>query len=335
MTTHGFRIIAVWILFAVTAVTVLAEGEPLPIDQQIEIIKRQIQNAEERVEVQTQSVLSLDRQVESQINDVITLLTTIKDSPDSKTRVTALKKDIIEGLERSIAFYRQRRTERIEALRTGYSREPNAQADQAMNFLEEKMDKRVDQILQVTASLTDHTDWKRYEDQYGRGDTYRNDDEYSSRDERVSNAYDRHERAVDQGEREKQAVSKDLKEDSERLRRETDSLRQSLANARTDEARQRTEDQIRKNEETLAKRREQSRNLLIADGKPAKPVSQYVAFETEKTVDDLVRDIQRNHRELVQLASERKNSAMRLKQWQERLRAAQAYALAQQQQPAP
>jgi len=135
MTTNRIRLIVVSLLLGVTAWTVLAEGEPLPIDQQIEIIKRQIQNAEARLDQETQSVLSLDRQVEGQISDVISLLTAIKDSPDSKTRVTHLKKGIVEGLERSIAFYRLRRTERIEALRTGSVTEPAAQSEQAMDFL--------------------------------------------------------------------------------------------------------------------------------------------------------------------------------------------------------
>jgi len=140
---------------------------------------------------------------------------------------------------------------------------------------------------------------------------------------------------VHKGERQKQSVVEDMKTANDRLRRETASLRESLAYARTDEARQRIEVQIRKNEETLSKRSKQGQNVLIADSTPAKPVSKYVAFETEKTVDELVRDVRRNHTELVRLASERKNSVRRLKLWQDRLRDATAYAAEQAAQSAP
>jgi hypothetical protein len=231
-----------------------------------------------------------------------------------------VKKDIIEGLEKTIAFYRQRRAPRIEALRTGSSPEPAAHNEEALRFLDDKVEQRVEQILQVTASLTQHEEWKRSEKYYGNG-----------RNKGVPRAggaetmdRQRYRKNVSQSEHEKRDVVEGLAGDAGKLEAENKRLRQSLVYAKTDEDKSRIEAQIKRNEEAAAKRRSQIRSALGDARPPAKSVSKRAAFETERWISDMVRDIGKDHRELVRLASERKNSVAQLRMWQARLARAQA-----------
>ena len=279
--------------------------------QQVEVLRREVQRAEAKVASATDGVLKLDADIESRIGDLVALLASLRDSTDSKTRVTGMKKDIMESLAKSIAFYRQRRATRIDALRTGSSSEPTKEADEALRFLDDKVELRIEQILEITASLTQHEEWGHYS-------------KYQPRSGAPTKEYQRHTKNRDQSERTKKQVAEGLTKDRQRLERENLSLKQSLAYAKTDEAKARIEAQIKANEEAQAKRRTQAQATVTTAQTPAKALSKYAAFETEQWVSDIVDEIKKGHSELVRQASQRKNSVANLKMWQDRLSRAEA-----------
>ena len=329
MRTKRFRMAVT--VFLLTGVAFCGLAEQATLEQQVEWLRRQAHRAEEQVKTKTDGVLDLDRQIEAKIDDVVELVTSIRDSTDSKTHVTGVKKDIIDGLQNSIAFYRQRRAGRIAALRTGASAEPADYNDGAIRFLDDRVDKRVEQILEVTASLTQHKEWKRSEKHY-RSKDYDGGNRSSDVETTEYRQYDKNR---SQSEREKTDVAEALVQDADKLTAENRSLRQSLAYVKTDEAKARIEAQIKRNEETAEKRRGQVRSTLTDAKAPGKSLSRQAAFETGRWISDLVQGIGKDHRELVRLATERKQSVAQLKLWQDRLSRAEAALAAQARTSAP
>lgn len=307
-------------LFGAAVTMACAQGERATVDKQMDLLRLQVARCEAQVQSQTEAVLALDKRMEERIDDVVSLLATVSDSSDSKTRVTGVKQDVIEGLEKCMAFYRQRRAARIESVRTGMSAEPMAQNEEALRFLDAKVEKRIEQILEVAASLTQHEQWKRTEKYYGSG----RHDGGGGPGNVETTEHRRHTKNVSRSGHEKQDVAEALSEDADNLRAENERLRRSLAYAKTDEVRARIEAQIVKNEEAGAKRREQVRSVLVEAQAPGKSLSKHAAFETAKWISDMVQDIGQDHRQLVRVASERKNDVARLKMWQGRLARAEA-----------
>ena len=127
--------------------------------------------SQERLDAISQQLRSLDTDIESRVNRIVKLLSSIKDSTDSKGRVRRSKAKAIEGLKKSIAFYARERDKRDQALvapdaNVAVSKEALAKD---AKVLDTRIDKRIDQISTLAKSLTQNEEFNQYE-------RYRNDE---------------------------------------------------------------------------------------------------------------------------------------------------------------
>lgn len=122
-----------------------------------------IAQREERRQKTLDDILDLDQRVEDGIDDLVDALAHTADSEESKTRVANVKEEAIAGLKKMIEFYRQKRGTVREELRTGETDIPAETLENDINIFDERIEKRVKQIVDLTASFTQEEEVEKYE----------------------------------------------------------------------------------------------------------------------------------------------------------------------------
>jgi len=127
---------------------------------------------QERVDGITQELLLADAAVEKKISGLVKMMSSLKDSSGSGNRIARSKMQLIEGLERSIKFYAQRRAKNMDDLMRPHTAVSKDDLKGDADRLEARVDKRIEQIMQITQSFTQHEDYDKY--------LYQNRGHYSS-----------------------------------------------------------------------------------------------------------------------------------------------------------
>jgi hypothetical protein len=153
-------------LWFLTSILIVAQT-PAPLDyaarvQSVVNLKAHIAQREARFELLKQDLIALDGRVEKQIDQIVTTLSSIRDSSDSRTRVAQIKGEVIGALERTISIYRQRRMDLFERMRKDSS-VPQDELEKNLKTFDERIGKRVAQVMELAKSFPGHQDVKKYE----------------------------------------------------------------------------------------------------------------------------------------------------------------------------
>lgn len=192
-------------------------------------LETHIAQRETRLAEWGRDIVELDGRIEKRVDELVKMLAGLRDSQDSRSAVTKLKKDAIESLKAGIDRYVQKRKEVREMVRTG---ETSALGD--LGKFDQRIIKRVDQIAELTKSIPTHTDVKKYESD---GGSYWNG--YYQENTRISDDYRQNRRDTVASNQTRENTTKALREALERLDQRRRSLNDFLANRQiTDSARQ-------------------------------------------------------------------------------------------------
>jgi hypothetical protein len=147
------------------------DTEAPPIDyaarvKSVATLKEYIAQRQARFEALKKDLLTLDARVEERIDYVVKTLSTLKDSPDSKTMVANLKEEVIDGLRRSITTYGQKRREIFERQRKEKI-VPEAELAANIDTFDKRIGKRIGQIMELVQSLPGYEDVPKYENDGG------------------------------------------------------------------------------------------------------------------------------------------------------------------------
>jgi hypothetical protein len=158
-------------LIMLLALPVLHAQEAAPADlaarlQSVMDLKSHIAAREERLSEIASDIRSLDDRNEKRIDSIVETLKNLKDSEESKTRINAMKGDAIAGLRKSISIYQTKRREIFERLRTDKSA-PIESLTRDMEKFDSRVQKRVDQILELAKSMPPREDVEKYESDGG------------------------------------------------------------------------------------------------------------------------------------------------------------------------
>lgn len=222
----------------VSVVTAKAEeqpkGEATAMDYEtrkasIANLETHITQREERLTEWGKDIVELDARIEKRVDELVKTLAGVKDSQESRTGVTQLKKETIEGLKKGIQIYMNKRKEVRELVRKGDS----AALGDLQKF-DDRIIKRVDQIAELTKSVPTHSDVDKYE---SSGGSYWNG--YYYEDSRVSDEWKQNRRDTNQSDKMRDDATKALRESIDRLDQRRRSLEDLLANRQlTDSAKQ-------------------------------------------------------------------------------------------------
>ncbi|MFC7339324.1 hypothetical protein ACFQY0_19180 [Haloferula chungangensis] len=133
-------------------------------------LKENIEAREERLQELIADIKTLDERTEKKIDRVIDTLKRLEDSESSKTRITRLKGEVIEGLRKSINAYATERRKIFERIRTDQSGASDP-LNESINKIDARIEKRASQIIELAKSMPQGKDVKKYE---GDGGDYYN-----------------------------------------------------------------------------------------------------------------------------------------------------------------
>jgi septal ring factor EnvC (AmiA/AmiB activator) len=125
-------------------------------------LKQNIEAREERLQEVVSDIKTLDDRTEKRIDKVIETLKNLQDSESSKTRITRLKGEAIGGLKKSIDSYNTERRKIFERIRTDKSSTADALSIY-IDKLDERIQKRADQIMELAKSMPPSEDVEKYE----------------------------------------------------------------------------------------------------------------------------------------------------------------------------
>ena len=284
--------------------------------ESVATMKEYIAQREQRFEAVKADLKTLDSRVEERIDYVVKTLTTVKDSNESKTRIANLKADVVSSLRRSIGIYRQKRMEIFERMRKEKT-VPEAELAANVDMFDQRIGKRVDQVMELAKSLAGHEDVPKYETDsiaYSNGwieETSRiSDDWKQNRRESTNTDVQRRDLLQD--------LNKALDEQDSRRR----SITQSLTNTKlTEEQRSLRQDELGRVDAMLDNLKTKRRELAIPSGGATKELGRTEATDIEKMLDDARGDLSRDFWDILKKFSELDKERTKIYELKENLKA--------------
>lgn len=241
-----------------------------------------IAQREERLAEWGRDIVDLDTRIEKRVDGLVKMLAGLRDSQESRTKVTQLKKEAIEGLKRGIDLYVAKRKEVGELVRTG-----DQAALEDLGKIDQHIIKRVDQIAELTKSIPTHQDVEKYESDggsYWRG--------YYHENTRISEEWKQNRRDTTQSNQLRDDAAKALREILERLDQRRRSLTDQLANRElTDAARALYTSELGQVDAYQDHLKAQLQEVTTATGGGARAVGGDQANDIEEMIEDARRDL--------------------------------------------
>jgi hypothetical protein len=261
-----------------------AAAAPAPADA---MLSSQIRLREARVESKTQLLKTTDARLEQGIGDLVALLQSANDTPETRTRVTLLKEQVAKALARSIGYYRTKRQETRAAMERqdlGYQPED---LRRGLAALDERIEKRIAQIIELTRSLAVNQEFEKYLVEYDEDHTrWGEDNKHYHRNE----DYDQNRRVSAITDKDRRQVAEALAKNMEELdRRERDLV--SRMTTATGTAKELMEEDLADVRRRQGIRAQQSSELRVPTAAAATGVDLDRARELQALVKDMSDDL--------------------------------------------
>ncbi len=245
-------------------------------------------------------LLGMDARVEKQIDDIVKNLAALKDSIDSKTKVANIKDEVMNALVRTIWLYRQKRVDVFERMRKD-SNVPKEELEKTLKTFDERIGKRIDQVMELAKSFPGHEDVKKYE---SYGGSYYNG--WYQENTRVTDEWKQNRRASTSGRVARRDLLQGLDKAIDTNRSRRASTADALANRKlSDKERILQQEELGRLDAILDKLREDRRELALPDGGGAtREIGAGEAHDAEQLLDDERADLARDFSEIMRKYTE-------------------------------
>lgn len=249
-------------------------------------LRQHIEMRETRLSELTADIKTLDDRTEKRIDKIVDTLSKLKDSESSKTRINTLKAEVITGLRKTIGMYQNKRREVLEELRT--SKGPADALTKDMDALDARIQKRVDQVLELAKSMPESTDVKKYESD---GESYWNG--WYHETTRISDKWRQNRRQGVATEGEIRGISNALNDAIKQLETQRDGINSLLANRQmNDQARAVQQQELGRVEAQLSARRRELVDLTLpSKGQTTSPANKDTADSMKALLNDATKDL--------------------------------------------
>lgn len=293
-----------------TVVGAVAESEvPMTMEErEASVVRLEERIAERRARLNEISLdaLRLDDRLESKVDAIVNKLASLKDSQSSKRRISQIKMQAMESLVNDAKNYQQNRAALIRELRKNDPSQPADLVKKDVALLDDRLEKRVAQVLKLSASFTQEKDVEKYKGN-GRGNraySYHGWDGWYS-NERVDEKWRQNRRDKSMNKRQRDAVHEGLKKSLEEYERKLATVNRQL-DSKTISAEYKAllESEKKHLEEVIAIREKQLGDFIIVDQPATEPVSQRVALDIEAALNDAISDFDTDIRQIKQKYAE-------------------------------
>ncbi len=250
------------------------------------VLKARLAAQEQRANLLLDEIKFADSRIEDRAEDILSTLRMVGDSKDSRTKVARMKEQTINDLQKNITYYQQKRAWLEEQMRRPtFNLTPDEKRRIIARF-NERIEKRVNQILEMNKTLAKHQDYERYK---STGDSWYGGTTYSESDD-----YRQNQMLASRSNTQRDKVIKGLQSSIERLERQNRTLAQQQLTASNEELKRACMDEQRKNDELMKARRAQLKEVFTSSGAPTRPISiseaQALDNAMKKSIDSLKRD---------------------------------------------
>lgn len=264
-------------VFLCTPLTATNEKSIEQMESEIALVKEHLTLREKRANDVLQDILDLDKDVETQIDVITQKLASIRDSKDSRITVLQTKEKVIEGLKNLVAYYHQERSLMEKEMQKHYPQAQGEDLKDMAHAYDEKIEKRVEQIITLTQSLETHQDLPKYiEHRDGWGNTWKE----KNKDYKMQQQVDNRTTAT------RKKLIEAIDSAVQRLENETAELEREL-NYYTPQEQELIKEMIERNKETIARRKQQKLEIIGGGSAPSgqQTVSRSSAHELTKMID--------------------------------------------------
>ncbi|GAA5129172.1 hypothetical protein GCM10023212_36860 [Luteolibacter yonseiensis] len=279
-------------------------------------LKEHIAQREVRFESVKKDLHALDERVEKQISDIVTRLSSLRDSNESKTRVANVKADVMHALVRTTGVYRQKRMEAFERIRKDPGA-PKEMLEREIAIFDERVGKRIQQIVEIARSQPGHVDIEKYESDgghYWRG--------WAVENTRISEDWKQNRRDSTSDEKIRRELVEGLDKALERNQARRASLASNLATGKqTENSKEAMEEELGRTDAIIDDLRAQKRELTLPSVGATREIGRDEARDGEAMLDDARADLARDMAEIMRKFTELDREGTNIHSLKENLKA--------------
>ena len=266
---------------------------------------------EAKIQEMTDEILALDATIEDEVEQIVQYLASVKDSAGSHSKVAVIKEKAILGLVDSVDDYKKERGKRMNELS---KRHPNLSRDilqKQVDITDERIDRRIEQILHITSSLTQNQNVQKY-------DTYWKRQRSSGRrrkvrtGKKVSKEYKQNKSVTAKSNALKDKVVEGLKREIATLEANNVSLNTRIQTERSKDRKEQFKKDIEANDVTIEKRKKQLQEAETETTVATTPIEYKDARDLEDKIADIILDIQDQEARMKQLIYNRNMALKKL-----------------------
>ncbi len=266
--------------------------EPIDLEarrQSVVQLEAYIVERKERADALREDIIRLDGRVEKQIEKIVDKLKTVEDSKGSQVRVAQTKEQTIEGLKKTIEYYVRKRDELVQALRAGSDKVPEAIVKGDLKAFDDRIDKRIEQIIELAQSFTEHKELDKYVRTPGSDWGWRRNDSSIA----INPDWRHNRKSVRHTDKETADIAKALESALDRLERRSKTLEENLKSTTlSEQERKALEEEHDHIEKMFHARLGQLEEIDSNTGGAAThAVGRDEAFDMQKAIDDAAKDL--------------------------------------------
>jgi len=230
---------------------------------------------EQRVAFVRDEMKVIDTRIEGRVEAITEALRSISDSKDTRTKVARVKRDTIDRLQKTIEYYRQKRSVMLEELRRPTVNLTEKQKRTVIAKFDERIEKRVAQILALQKSLPAEKDFDRYKNtgSHWSGTTYEVNEDFRQNQRLTSHTNAQRDETVTA-----------LRTGIARIEQQNRTLKTQHAPA----------EEIAKNDALIAERRKQLATALAPTGTATRTVGSKEAADLDKSLKIAIEELKRD-----------------------------------------
>lgn len=285
-------------------------------------LRRHVAQREERIGELANEILTLDKRLEARVDGIVKMLSEVKDSNESKTRVARSKEEAIAALKRTIDAYVAKRSEIREQMRTSDSPSDREALAGDVKRFDSRISKRVDQIVDLTKSFTQHEDFKKYESTGGGG--FWNGTYFDNT--RINEDWKQNRRETKYTDAQRKQLTDALRGSIENLKQREAALKAKLAANPGDAEKDFYVLERQEIESLLDQRQKQLVEVIQPEAQPdTKPLGQEQAYQLDRLLEDSRRDLADDFNTILSRYSALIRERTRVKELEDNLKAREAW----------
>jgi len=249
----------------------------------LKVLELHLAHTQQRIAELEQDLTRQDKRFEAAVERILGMVAAIRDSKDSGSKTVRMKEDLMEALASTIESYQQKKRALEADLTASQPTIDPSASKESINALDERIEKRIDQILQLSKTMVSSSDYQKYNE--GRKETRRNRYGGTQRDD----AYRQAQKTTTRAGQNRKQINAALEEQIEELEQRERQLQERLKHPQaTEEAKAYYREELSHLDELIERRYGQLEGSVTTGSGPGKKGGSKVAMRDALEMDRII-----------------------------------------------